>query len=95
MSKKYKYGSPVKKDNVPQPKRRLPQYDECLREFLASGYEVWKININALPSKEIKTILSSLKWRTKNKKEFQSINVFSRKNDVYLELKVTPNKLQP
>lgn len=87
MSKKYKYGKPVNKKQIPKPKRRLPQYDECLKEFLASGHEIWKVNINALPTENVKVILSSLKWRTKHNPEFKNIQVFSRKNQVYLEKK--------
>jgi len=87
VSTKYKYGSPVNREKIPKPKRRLPQYDECLREFLASGNEIWKVNIGALPSKNIKVVLSSLKWRTTHNPEFMDIQVFSRKNNVYLERK--------
>jgi len=85
MSEKYKYGMPVSKEELPKPKRRLPQYDECLREFLSSGHEIWRVNIDALPSNNIKTILSSLKWRIKHKPEFRNIRVFIRKNKIYLE----------
>jgi hypothetical protein len=85
MSKKSKYGTPVSREKVSKLKRRLPQYDECLKEFLKSRDEVWRVNIDALPSKNIKVILSSLKWRTKNKPEYSSIHIFSRKKEVYLE----------
>ena len=85
MSKKRKYGTPVNKEKIAKLKRRLPQYDECLKDFLASGDEMWKVNIDALPSPNIRVILSSLKWRTGNKPEFKGIHVFSRKKNVYLE----------
>jgi len=87
MVGKYKYGKRVSIIEVPKRRRRLPQYDECLREFLVSGNEVWKVNIDALPSKNVKVILSSLKWRTSHKPEFKEIQVFSRKYQVYLERK--------
>jgi hypothetical protein len=85
MKKEYKYGKPVEKDELPKETRRLPQYDECLREFLASNHEIWKVNLDALPSSDIRLVLSSLKWRTKHKREFKKIKVFMRKNNVYLE----------
>ena len=80
----YKYGKPASPVAV-KPKRRLPQYDECLREFLKSGYDNWEVNMNALPSKKPRVVLSSLKWRVKNKREFEKIRVFMHKNKVYLE----------
>ncbi len=80
----YKYGKPIKEGDLPKPSRRLPEYDECLKEFLDSGHKVWKVSKEALPSKKTRIILSSLKWRT-NKKEFRNIKVFMRKNNVYLE----------
>jgi len=70
---------------MPKPRRRLPQYDECLREFLESGYAHWKVNLKALPSKNVRVVLSSLKWRVKNKPEFKNIRVFMNKNQIYLE----------
>ena len=85
MSKKYKYGAPVRPDKVPKQRRRLPQYDECLREFLSSGDQFWRVDIKALPSDNPKVIVSSLKWRTKHKAEFERIRVFARKNHIYLE----------
>jgi len=87
MSQKYKYGSPVSRKEIPKPKRRLPQYDECLREFLKSEHEIWKVNKDVLPSKDVKVILSSLKWRIKHNPEFEGIHIFSRKSQVYLERK--------
>jgi len=85
MVRKFKYGKPLSKDEMPKPRKRLPQYDECLREFLKSGHDYWKVNIDALPSKNIKVILSSLKWRTKHNDTFRGIRVFSKKDEVYLE----------
>lgn len=69
----------------PQPRKRLPEYDECLREFLDSGQIRWKVNIEALPSNEPKIVLSSLKWRTKNIEQFKNIRVFMNDNQVFLE----------
>jgi hypothetical protein len=80
----FRYGEPAEKEAV-RTSRRLPQYDECLREFLNSKSEVWKVKIEALPSKNIMVVLSSLKWRTKNKSEFKNIRVFMRRNNIYLE----------
>lgn len=86
MSKKpFKYGKPVGPEEMPKPRKRLPQYDECLREFLASGYRYWEVNIDALPSKKPRVVLSSLKWRIKNKPEFRNVRVFMHKNKIYLE----------
>lgn len=85
MSKKYKYGATVRPKEVPKQRRRLPQYDECLREFLNSGDQFWRVNSESLPSDKPKVILSSLKWRIKNKPEFKHIRVFVRKKHIYLE----------
>jgi len=58
-----------------------------LREFLSSGDQFWRVNIESLPSNNPKVVLSSLKWRIKNKEEFENknIRVFVRKNHIYLE----------
>lgn len=85
MSKKYKYGTPVRPNKVPKQRRRLPQYDECLREFLNSGHKFWRVDIKALPSNNPKVVVSSLKWRIEHKPEFKHIRVFVRKNRIYLE----------
>ena len=84
MKKKFRYGNPLEKTELPSPKR-LPQYDECLREFVSSGSDAWKIDKASLRSKDERVILSSLKWRVKNKSEFKNIHVFMRKNEIYLE----------
>jgi len=84
MKKKFKYGKPVTPQEMPKP-RRLPQYDECLREFLHSGYDYWEVNIDALPSKDPRVVLSSLKWRVKNKPEFKGIQVIMHKGKIYLK----------
>jgi len=80
----FKYGKPASPIAV-KPKLRLPQYDEALREFLNSGYNNWEVNMDALPSKKPRVVLSSLKWRIKNKAEFKGIRVFMHKNKIYLE----------
>ena len=85
MSKKHKYGVSVPPKEVPKQRRRLPQYDECLREFLSSGDQFWRVDIKSLPSDKPKVILSSLKWRIKHKLEFKGIRVFVRKTHIYLE----------
>lgn len=79
------YGIPVKEDELPKPTKRLPQYDDCLKAFVSSGVDLWKVNIDALPSKDIRVVLSSLKWRINHREEFQGILVFMRRNNVYLE----------
>ncbi|MEM2741974.1 MAG: hypothetical protein QXD95_07490 [Nitrososphaeria archaeon] len=90
MDKKtFKYGKPLSPTEMPKPRKRLPQYDECLKEFLESGYKYWEVNMDALPSKKPRVILSSLKWRVKNKPEFKNIRVFMYKGKIYLE-RITP-----
>jgi len=81
---KFKYGKPAAPIAV-KPRRRLPQYDEALREFLKFGQSNWEINMDALPSKKPRVILSSLKWRVKHNSEFKEIRVFMNKNKIYLE----------
>jgi hypothetical protein len=85
MSKKYKYLKPVTREELPKPTKRLPEYDQCLKEFIESGHEICKVNMDALPSKKIRVILSSLKWRIKHRSEFGNIKVFMRNNQIYLE----------
>ena len=81
----FKYGEPVDAAKASKRRKRLPDYDYCLREFLQSGNKFWKVNIEALPSDKPRVVLSSLKWRTKNKPEFKGIKVFMNKKQVYLE----------
>jgi hypothetical protein len=80
----FKYGEPAGKEEI-KPTRRLPQYDECLREFLNSESDIWKVKIEALPSQNIRVVLSSFKWRIKHKPEFENIRAFMRRNNIYLE----------
>jgi hypothetical protein len=81
-----KYGKPITADNMPLSKvKRLPQYDEALREFLASKSNYYEINIEALPSRNIRVVLSSLKWRVKNNSEFRNIKVVMSKGKIFLE----------
>lgn len=82
--KKFKYGVPVDAHVMPQPRKRLPQYDECLREFLGSGHSHWEVDMNALPSQDSRVVLSSLKWRVKNKSEFKGIQAIMHGNKIYL-----------
>lgn len=82
--KKFKYGVPVAVDVMPQPRKRLPQYDECLKEFLDSGHDNWEVVVNALPSQNPRVVLSSLKWRIKNKSEFKDIKAIMKDNRIYL-----------
>jgi hypothetical protein len=83
--KKFKYGAPVNPEVMPKPRKRLPQYDECLKEFLESGHAHWEVDIETLPSQKPRVVLSSLKWRIENKEEFHNIKVFMHKNKIYLE----------
>ena len=82
--KKFRYGVPVDADVMPQPRKRLPQYDECLREFLDSGHDNWEVDVNTLPSQKPRVVLSSLKWRIKNKPEFKDIQAIMKDNRIYL-----------
>jgi hypothetical protein len=81
-----KYGKPITSDKMPQSKvKRLPQYDEALKEFLASKSNYYEINIESLPSRNIRVVLSSLKWRVKNNSEFKDIKVVMSKGKIFLE----------
>jgi hypothetical protein len=80
----FKYGKPLKSDEMPESKKRLPQYDECLEEFLKSGHSYWEVNMDSLPSKDPRVVLSSLKWRTK-KPQFKSIEIVWQKAKIYLK----------
>jgi hypothetical protein len=81
------YGIPVERDELPKPTKRLPQYDDCLKAFVSSGADLWKVNIDVLPSKDIRVVLSALKWRINNREEFHGIQIFMRRNNVYLKTK--------
>jgi hypothetical protein len=83
--KEFKYGMPVSHVEKPKPRKRLPQYDECLDEFIKSGDDIWQVQADALPSKKVKVILSSLKWRVNHVDKFKGINIFLSKNQIYLE----------
>lgn len=85
-NRKYEFGKPISPNELPKP-RRLKEYDKCLREFIGSGHTLWQVNIEALPSNDIKKVLSSLKWRIKNRAEFKgkNIKVFMRSKKIYLE----------
>lgn len=83
--RKFKYGAPLSPNKMPEPRKRLPQYDDCLKEFLESGYDYWEVNTNALPSQKPRVVLSSLKWRTKNKPEFKGIKIVMHQNKIFLE----------
>jgi hypothetical protein len=90
--KEIDYGIPIKREALPKPTKRLPQYDECLRAFIKSESELWKVNIQVLPSKNIRVVLSALKWRINHRPEFKGkgIHAFMRGNNIYLE-KVNEN----
>ena len=84
ISKKFRYGVPIESNEVPKPRKRLPQYDECLREFVDSGYDNWKVDMSTLPSQKPRVVLSSLKWRIKNKSEFGDIQAIMNNKEIYL-----------
>jgi hypothetical protein len=85
MSSNYKYGKPIDSKVMPKSRKRLPQYDECLKEFLNSKANCWEVNLEALPSKNEMVVLSSLKWRIKNYSEYKDIKVVMSKGKIYLE----------
>jgi len=82
---KHKYVQPISSEEFLMSTRRLPQYDECLKEFIESEDEICRVNIAALPSKNSRVVLSSLKWRIKTKPAFKNIRIFLRKGNIYLE----------
>ena len=85
-NKKFEFGEPLNLNELPKP-RRLQKYDECLREFIDSGYSLWRVNVETLPSNDLRVILSSLKWRLKNREEFKGKNlgVFMRNKQIYIK----------
>lgn len=83
MSLSFKYGEPVVE--IPKPRANSKIYDECLYEFLSSGYNYWKVDLSKMPNSNPKAVLCSLKWRIRNKPEFKSIRVIMRKGQIYLE----------
>ncbi len=70
---------------MPKAKKRLPQYDDCLMEFLNSKASSWEVNLEALPSKNVMIVLSSLKWRIKNDAMYHNIKVVMSKGKIFLE----------
>jgi hypothetical protein len=85
MTNNYKYGKPIDAEKMPNAKKRLPQYDDCLMEFLNSHSDYWEVNLDALPSKNVMIVLSSLKWRIKNDVMYQNIKVVMSKGKIFLE----------
>ena len=79
----FKYGEPVAE--IPKPRVKHKEYDECLYEFLSSGSRYWKLKLESLPNKDPRAILSSLKWRIRSKPQFRSIRVIMYKGQIYLE----------
>jgi hypothetical protein len=81
-----KYGKPISSEKMPKSRvKRLPQYDEALKEFLDSNSSYYEVNLEALPSQKVRVVLSSLKWRVKNNSEFNGIKVVMNKGKIYLE----------
>jgi hypothetical protein len=84
VDESYKYGKPLTK--IPRGRKRLPQYDECIREFLASKSNYWEVNLDSLPSHSIMIVLSSLRWRVKNNpSEYGNVRVIMRDKKIFLE----------
>ena len=81
-----KYGKPISAENMPKSRvKRLPQYDEALKEFLEAKSNYYEVNLEALPSSNVRVVLSSLKWRIKNNSEFSCIKAVMHDNKIYLE----------
>ena len=81
-----KYVKIITSDAMPHSRvKRLPQYDEALREFLASDGKYCEVNIDSLPSENSRIVLSSLKWRIKNNSEFKDIKAVMSKGKIFLE----------
>ena len=83
-NKNVKYGTPVDASEIFKRKKRLPEYDDCLTKFLESEDKAWEVNLDVLPSKKPRIVLSSLKWRTK-KSKFKGIQVIMKKKKIYLK----------
>jgi hypothetical protein len=79
----YKYGKPI--TSMPKARKRMPQYDECLNEFLASNSNYWEVNLDALPSKDVRIILSSLKWRINSNPSYSGIRAVMHDKKIFLE----------
>jgi hypothetical protein len=80
-----KYFKPITSDKMPKPRTRLPQYDMCLEEFLASNSNYGEVNLEALPSKNERIVLSSLKWRINNNPSFKGIRAIMHDKKIFLE----------
>jgi hypothetical protein len=81
----YTYGRPISKDKMPKPRKRMPQYDMCLNEFLISGSNYWEVNMDSLPSKDQRTVLSAFKWRIGNDPNFANIKAIMQNGKIFLE----------
>jgi hypothetical protein len=83
VNSNYKYGKPI--DEIPRGRKRLSQYDECLKEFQSSKSNYWEVNLDTLPSQNIMIVLSSFKWRLNNNTEFKNIRVTMRDKKIFLK----------
>ena len=81
----YKYGKPIESKEMPKARKRMPQYDECLDEFLASNSKHWEVNMEALPSKDERVVLSAFKWRIKTYSEYSCIKAIMHNGKIFLE----------
>lgn len=81
-----KYGKAISSEKMPKSRvKRLPQYDEALKEFLNSDSDYYEVNLEALPSSDVRVVLSSLKWRVNNNPEFKNIKVVMHEGNIFLE----------
>ena len=53
-NKEFKYGMAVSNVEKPKPRKRLPQYDECLNEFLKSEDDIWQVKADAFQARKSK-----------------------------------------
>jgi len=81
MSKKFKW---IVQEELPPPEkfvRKRKEYDECIEEFLDSGFETVRVNI---PDVKPKNLYRQLHDRIKQKGLEGKVRVCMRKDKVYL-----------
>ena len=81
-----KYIKIITSDKMPKSRvKRLPQYDEALKEFIDSNANFGVVKMDTLPSKNPRVVLSSLKWRIKNNPQYKGTRAVMSKGKIYLE----------
>ncbi len=70
---------------MPKARKRMPQYDACLSEFIASESNYWEVKMDALPSKDERTVLSAFKWRINKNPKFANIKSVMQNGKIFLE----------